>query len=102
MSDGAEENPDRAAILERRKHFVARSLAEVVGPTACPSNRRTKALALALSGLATACPCLKIATDSGAPEDPEPTEDETATAGGDSDSDSGSDDGQPPQLAPER
>jgi hypothetical protein len=91
MSD----DPDRAAILERRKHFVARSLAEVVGP-----NRKTRALVLALSGLATACPCLSIATETGPPEDPEPTDDETATAGSDTDSDTGSDTGEPPQIEP--
>lgn len=55
MAHESDEDPDRAAILRRRTRFVARSLAELGAPTAS----KTTVLALAMSGLATACPCLK-------------------------------------------
>src|SRR5262245_31950301 len=92
MSDGADENPDRAAILERRKQFVARSL------DACPPNRKSRALLLALSGLATACPCLKVASETLPPEEPKPTDDAIATGGSDADTDAG---GEQPEPEPE-
>src|SRR5690606_20342771 len=61
MADEFDESPQRAAILERRRRLIERGLAESGVPTTRPSTRRIGALALSLSGLATACPCLSIA-----------------------------------------
>ena len=71
MTQRDEDSPDREAILARRRHFIARAL---------PGR---ELMVVAVSGLATACPCLSI----GVPEDTgEPTTstgDETATSTGD-------------------
>lgn len=52
------DDPDREAILARRETFISRALAPYDrSPLA---GRRTKLAALAISGLTTACPCLKV------------------------------------------
>ena len=71
------DDSDRDAILARRQRFVARALEGFGGstPRAAKAGRRTKAVALSLSGLTTACPCLKVA------EPQETTEEESAGDG---------------------
>ncbi|MFV8749350.1 hypothetical protein ACNOYE_02235 [Nannocystaceae bacterium ST9] len=61
-------DPDREAILARRRHFIARALAQVESPGLGP---RTGALVVAVASLATACPCLKMVPP------PEPSMDES-------------------------
>jgi hypothetical protein len=60
-------DPDREAILARRKHFVARALTDLGGPSGALAGRRTKLVALAVTGLTTACPCLKMASSNQPP-----------------------------------
>lgn len=85
MASG-DDDLDRDAILARRKRFMARALPRsgdraLAGP-------RAKALALAVSGLTTACPCLNIyvppeETEGGETEGSETEGSETAgTEGG--------------------
>lgn len=58
MPDEPSTDADREAILARRKRFTTRALGELARPLAAS---RTKVIALTVSGLTTACPCLKMA-----------------------------------------
>lgn len=88
-----QETADRAAILARRKHFIARTLEGVDalrGDALTRASRRTKAAALAIGGLAIACPCLDVAPpDTGeeeegpVPDMPDESNTETGTGGAD-------------------
>lgn len=100
MSDAQDpsDSAERAAILARRERFVARTLdgVEILrGDAAARAGRRTKLAALAIGGLAIACPCLKVAPPDTGEEDegpmPDlPEESDAATgSGGDTDAESG-------------
>lgn len=68
---------DRDAILARRERFIARVSRSFAEPTAGP---KTKLVALAISGLTTACPCLDIAVPEESGDSDQPTDDsDTAT-----------------------
>ena len=69
---------DRAAILERRRHFIAAALARL---EAAPIGPRTGVVVAAVATLATACPCLSISQpDTGEAGGQEaPTEDSADT-----------------------
>ncbi len=60
MADSRDDSidPDRAAILARRSRFISRAIEALERPSLVGS--RTKLVALAVSGLTTACPCLKM------------------------------------------
>ena len=80
MSDehDAPDQTEREAILARRKRFVSRTLdgVEVIrGDAATRAGRRTKLAALAIGGLAVACPCLNVAPPETSEEGEGPTPD---------------------------
>jgi hypothetical protein len=67
MAERDDEDLDRAAILARRRRYIAQALAELERPARV--GPKAKLMAVAVSGLATACPrpCL---SDAGGPIDP--------------------------------
>jgi hypothetical protein len=70
---------DRAAILERRRHFIASALGRV---ESAPIGPRTGVVVVAVASLATACPCLKMSPPTTG-EEVDETEDSMDTTGAD-------------------